>query len=42
MVGTATQLLARRQRIIYGVKRGKIPATLRPNVLPEKKEMGSK
>jgi len=40
MVGVTGGLLARRQTIIYGVKRGKIPAVLRPNLLPEKKEAG--
>ena len=41
MVGVTANILAKRQTIIYGVKRGKIPAVLRPNILPEKKESGS-
>lgn len=42
MVNITEQILARRQTIIYGVKRGKIPTALRPCVPPQKKEAGSK
>lgn len=42
MVNITEQILARRQTIIYGVKRGKIPLALRPCVPPQKKEAGSR
>lgn len=42
MVNVTEQILARRQTIIYGVKRGRIPTALRPCVPPQKKEAGSK
>ena len=41
MVNITEQLLAKRQTIIYGVKRGRIPAALRPRVLPQRKDAGS-
>ena len=42
MVNLAQQFLARRQTIIYGVKRGKVPLALRPTVPPQTKQSGSK
>ena len=41
MVNLTQQFLARRQTIIYGVKRGKIPLALRPTVPPQTKQAGS-
>ena len=42
MVNLGQVLAKRKQTIIYGVKRGRIPAALRPVVLPERKTAGSK
>ncbi|XP_066936044.1 uncharacterized protein [Clytia hemisphaerica] len=41
MVNLTQQFLARRQTIIYGVKRGKIPLALRPTVPPQTKQAGN-
>ncbi|XP_057291519.1 coiled-coil-helix-coiled-coil-helix domain-containing protein 1-like [Hydractinia symbiolongicarpus] len=40
MVNITEHILAKRQSIIYGVKRGKIPTALRPRVLPQRREAG--
>ena len=41
MVFTSGLQLARKQTIIYGVKRGKVPNALRAKVPPQRKEAGN-
>merc|ERR1712189_105667 len=40
MVRLTNLCSAKRQTIIYGVKRGKVPTSLRPRIMPRKQEQG--
>ena len=42
MVKLTSAVLARPPHLIYGVKRGKVPTSLRPNVILRKQALGSK
>ena len=42
MVKLTSVVLGRPPHLIYGVKRGKVPTSLRPNVILKKQALGSK
>ena len=42
MVNLTSVLFGRPPHLIYGVKRGKVPTSLRPNVILKKQALGSK
>ena len=42
MVNLSSVVFGRPPHLIYGVKRGKVPTSLRPNVILKKQALGSK